>query len=87
MRPARDDALDHQYTGSTILRLTGVPKDCLDSDLRAWMLYGLLTQYDNVLESRKGVEIVQKKIKLLQAKEDDLPHMTLVRSMAKLTSC
>ena len=77
LRPARDDAIDHHYQGSCIVLITGVPQACLDSDLRAYILYGLLSEYDNVLSARRDVDVVKKRLDVLQAKEDDLPHMNL----------
>ncbi|OQS00552.1 hypothetical protein ACHHYP_03395 [Achlya hypogyna] len=60
-----DDAMDPRYEGHTVIKVSNVPKECMENDLRHWLLQGLLMDYDQINDAKFKLSVLEKKKDLL----------------------
>ncbi|ETV92776.1 hypothetical protein, variant 1 [Aphanomyces invadans] len=72
-----DDALDPRYEGETVVKIANVPKEVQEKDLRAWLIAGLVQEYEPILDAKFDIAVLTKKLDLLKQRRDEVPMMIL----------
>ncbi|KAF0700771.1 Aste57867_8724 [Aphanomyces stellatus] len=73
----QDDALDPRYEGSTVVKVANVPKQVQEKDLRAWLMAGLVQEYEPIVTAKFDIAVLTKKREMLRHRLDDVPSLEL----------
>ncbi|KAF0725956.1 hypothetical protein Ae201684_015726 [Aphanomyces euteiches] len=72
-----DDGVDPRYQGSTVVKVANVPIQIQEKDLRAWLLAGLLQEYEPITQAEFDIAVLKKKRNMLKLRLDEVPMMFL----------
>ncbi|KAG2521189.1 hypothetical protein JM16_005923 [Phytophthora kernoviae] len=73
----QDELQDPFYTGSAVLVLAFVPAQCEPVDIRTWLLFGLVQEFQPLLRLKLLISAARKKLKILMEKINALPVMDI----------
>ncbi|KAF1328606.1 hypothetical protein FI667_g6682, partial [Globisporangium splendens] len=73
--PPQDDLKDPVYSGETILVLSFVPIQCESIDLKTWLLFGVMQDFQPLQQLKKQIDVIQKKKRVVKQKVAALPSM------------